>query len=161
MNEARAAAVVAACRPAETLEERHARLDAAFQMLEDARVDANADRNWRLATPDRPSGMDVVIGSALSDARASLRELAAALNASGTARALGVSGTTLRWLCIIGDDGYAVTLNVIHAEIDVSVFHMPRGSLGKSTELYRGRSLEDALAAWCAEVERLRVQTAV
>jgi hypothetical protein len=60
-------------KPAPSIAERRARLEAAYQMV--FAVCKDARRNWRMTIPPEPTDTDMVICAALIDAEASLNEL--------------------------------------------------------------------------------------
>ena len=75
MSDERKAQVEALARPAPTIDERKARLEAAYEMVFALCHDVR--RAWRMTIPVEPTDTDIVICAALTDARASLRELEA------------------------------------------------------------------------------------
>ena len=75
MSDERKAQVEALARPAPTIDERKARLEAAYEMVFALCHDVR--RAWRMTIPVEPTDTDIVICAALIDARASLRELEA------------------------------------------------------------------------------------
>lgn len=73
MSEERRAQVEALMRAAPTIDERKARLEAAYEMV--FALSHNIRRAWRMTIPVEPTDTDIVICAALTDARASLSEL--------------------------------------------------------------------------------------